>query len=94
MTPPGFIFMTKGGETLSQLATEHYWDYRWWPHIYDVNRRQRGITHDVLPSEVVLSIPAIPDLTVQAHVFARAELHRDWYLDGKVIPLPEQVLGG
>lgn len=80
----GQTYTVRAGESWSNIASRVYKDFRWWPFLWDHNRRafpNRFASPDVLAVGSVIEIPAaVPlDAAYKATIFARAKAHLDYW---------------
>lgn len=98
------------GESWSNLASRAYGDYRWWPAIWDMNyfaaessgTQEKLARPDILAVGQQVMLPAVgssifSNENYKAVIFARADAHRDWWLNklkkgSRPRPFPQSVL--
>ena len=80
----GQTYTVRAGESWSNIASRVYKDFRWWPFLWDHNRRtfpNRFVMPDTLAVGAVIEIPTAPpaDAAYKATIFARAKAHLDYW---------------
>ena len=80
----GQSYTVKSGESWSNIASRVYSDFRWWPFLWDHNRRtfaNRFKAPDVLAVGDVIEIPAAPpvDAAYKSAIALRAKAHLDYW---------------
>lgn len=96
----GQNYTVKAGESWSNIASRVYKDFRWWPFLWDHNRRtfpNRFTLPDSLPVGSVIEIPNAPptDPAYKDIIMARAKAHLDYWKAKptlpKTVPMPPIV---
>jgi len=97
ITPQAQTYTIKKGESWSNLASRSYGDFRWWPYLWDRNRGagKFGEPDRLNVGDVIVLAPPPPnDPAFKALIFARANAHRQYWLDkkkNKALKMPQMV---
>ncbi len=79
--PGGTQYSVQAGDSLSLIAAKTYGDgtigkkntgWKWWPHLWDVNKTVIGCNWNALRIGMVITLPAASSLPAQDAIFARA----------------------
>jgi len=82
--PSGSLYTLKAGESWSNLSERTYGDYRWWPYLWDMNRKEYPNYQRVKVGSVI-TLPVRSGLPMEKKdaYFARAEAERQVWINHK-----------